>query len=446
MILIFAKAALASTWAPSAAGFAVESRDDAPTDAVISFLANFNPTATAAEGPNASASLQGDLHYGGQPDFVEFRAPLSGWTPGTGHVVQVLDYYEEDAPYTLAFSVIDAIAEPPAPFEITEVSIGSWGPEGNYNGLSCCKRTRRVEVSVTSDAADAWSRLELLGLDGARDRPNLHDAAFGTGSVVLAFEQWRDDDGVHPHGFQVEAVSASGARGGPVDVVLPGCATSPLAARWAPLAAVLVGAAIRRSRRRRGAAIVVSLLITSCVPSEEAPPCDLAVTAADLAGPGAVDCGHADMNVDGTAQWACAVDAFEAGTPFFLLKNSGVPIDSVVIDAVVSDGAQIWYLHQDHARGDPLQVDGNDCVAPFVETFRGHEYVADEVSGYEIATRRTGGLVRRGQRTPRTSPRASQPPPSATPVRVASSVSAQRSKEAASSGNTGASSRNVTNT
>jgi hypothetical protein len=91
--------------------------------------------------------------------------------------------------------------------------------------------------------------------------------------------------------------------------------------------------------------------------------CTMPSTAARIAGPDAVDCGEVADGADPAAAWGCAVDAFDAGQPFFVVFD-GHGIDSVLISAMVSDGDRVWTLLQDQVQGPRARIDGWDCVDP----------------------------------------------------------------------------------
>ena len=131
---------------------------------------------------------------------------------------------------------------------------------------------------------------------------------------------------------------------------------------------------------RRSAALLLIAAPPGCAV------CDLDHTAADLAGPEAVDCGSADGSRAETA-WACAVDAFE-NDQAFTVSGSTQGTDSTITYVLVSDGDTVWKLAQDdYGNGD--DVDGWECGSPFVTNKTpgdpkkpgeplGYEYIACE--------------------------------------------------------------------
>jgi hypothetical protein len=97
--------------------------------------------------------------------------------------------------------------------------------------------------------------------------------------------------------------------------------------------------------------------------------CDLDHTAADLAGPDAVDCGSSDGSLAETA-WACAVDAFE-NDQAFTISWSEQGTDSTTTYVLVSNGKKIWKLAQGDykkSKWSTLDIEGWDCISPMVVT------------------------------------------------------------------------------
>lgn len=105
------------------------------------------------------------------------------------------------------------------------------------------------------------------------------------------------------------------------------------------------------------------LVSLSCSPF--AADCDLDTTAADLAGDGATLCGAAGEQV-GEAEWACALDAWNAGARF-VLRYASTGTDSVVEGAWVYDGSRLWILAQDQYGAGPWDIDGTECIDPLIE-------------------------------------------------------------------------------
>lgn len=117
--------------------------------------------------------------------------------------------------------------------------------------------------------------------------------------------------------------------------------------------------------------LLLAKLFPACAASAEE--CDIHTTAADLAGDGATVCG-ADATEVNEADWACALTAWSAGTPF-VLRYASTGIDSVIGHAWVFDGSRVWVLSQDSYTRPP-DIDGNECVDPVVES--------DWETGYDV--------------------------------------------------------------
>ena len=110
--------------------------------------------------------------------------------------------------------------------------------------------------------------------------------------------------------------------------------------------------------------------------------CDMPVTAAEVAGSGATDCGSVADGADGTAVWACAVDAFEADTRFFAIWTTH-GTDSVLVGAAVYDGETVWRLYQDQLQSEHARIDGWECANPAVGPMPDDPADPDDVSGYD---------------------------------------------------------------
>jgi hypothetical protein len=91
------------------------------------------------------------------------------------------------------------------------------------------------------------------------------------------------------------------------------------------------------------------------------PTCDLAANATGIAGADALVCGDVEVDGDPSAMFACLADAWEAGTPAVGSRRlSG--FDSVITQAVVFDGADVWSLTQDSYGGPGGEVLALRCV------------------------------------------------------------------------------------
>lgn len=117
--------------------------------------------------------------------------------------------------------------------------------------------------------------------------------------------------------------------------------------------------------------VLLFVLLLSCATTDE---CDMATTAVDLAGDGAISCGATGAAVS-EADWNCALDAWSAGDPF-LLSYATTGMDSVIEHAWVYEGSRVWMLAQDQYGDGPWDIDGTECIDPVVET--------DEELGYDV--------------------------------------------------------------
>lgn len=94
-----------------------------------------------------------------------------------------------------------------------------------------------------------------------------------------------------------------------------------------------------------------------------------------------VDCGDVADDADGTTQWACALDAWNAGTPFQVRWSSG-GIDSTTQYALVYDGDRAWFLSQDQYQSGPWEIEARECVDPYAGTWPDDTYDETDVAGY----------------------------------------------------------------
>lgn len=93
---------------------------------------------------------------------------------------------------------------------------------------------------------------------------------------------------------------------------------------------------------RRSLLALLPLLAACPAPRD----CELPEIAAALAGSGATDCGLVPVDGDASTADACAVAAFQAGAPFFIVyEEQG--IDSQVSTGLAFDGAQLLSLYRD---------------------------------------------------------------------------------------------------
>lgn len=115
------------------------------------------------------------------------------------------------------------------------------------------------------------------------------------------------------------------------------------------------------------ALVLIFAVAFGCGKSEAA--CEMPAVLADLAPEGAQDCGTVPAGGDATAVDACAVAAFQAGTPFFATyEEQG--IDSAVSSAIVSDGTAVWTVYRDSDPSGGSQIGAlvqrSACVEPTV--------------------------------------------------------------------------------
>lgn len=113
--------------------------------------------------------------------------------------------------------------------------------------------------------------------------------------------------------------------------------------------------------------------------------CNLEATASTLAGEGAEDCGLVEVGADGTEAWACALAAQEAGEPYTIRYERG-GIDTLVVGAMVSDGAQTWELSRELGGNANPGIDGWDCISPVAGVKADDPQDDGDVSGYPVVT------------------------------------------------------------
>jgi hypothetical protein len=127
------------------------------------------------------------------------------------------------------------------------------------------------------------------------------------------------------------------------------------------------------------------LPLVACTGGTVVTDCTLATLAADLAGSGAEDCGTVEIDGDSSTVDACAVAAFQAGSPFVAFYELQ-GIDSAVSRATVSDGTTVWNLTRD---SDPS---GGGGEAPVVyRTECGGPSVVAGDDGHDVITCSSGG-------------------------------------------------------
>ncbi len=260
--------ALADTWAAAETGFAVPTREDAPTDAIVLYGANFTPITTVTDGPEAGTVLVVEgLAYGssGNEPLVSVLPPEGGWVPASTYELTALGYYDPAQTYVFGFSTGADPAPPPEDPVVENVTYGEWTEETDYD-WGCCHPTRRVTVAVESPSADPWAYVELMGqfVGPSQITSDLVyqrlAVAIGPGDHQLSYQQWDDDGQLQPAGFTVGHVASNGVRGDTTEVAgdgppaatacggdTAGCATAPAAGLLAVLLAIS-GTTRRRKR------------------------------------------------------------------------------------------------------------------------------------------------------------------------------------------------------
>jgi uncharacterized protein (TIGR03382 family) len=223
-VLAFCVRAGANSWGPYDDGFVIEARTDAPIDAVLVYVANYLPVASATDGGGNEVALGSALLTGvGSDPRVALSPPDGGWGVGASWNVAVLGYDGTDGvAATLAFTTGTEPAAPPADVVVGEITVGAWSGPTTYP-WGCCLPIRTVRVPVSVPTADPWGWVEVVGrFDLGRpsqittEEVHQHlDLEVGPGEHVLEFVQWEDDRGPQPPCFDVVAVSASGVRGAP---------------------------------------------------------------------------------------------------------------------------------------------------------------------------------------------------------------------------------------
>ncbi|MDP1746075.1 MAG: hypothetical protein Q8L90_10885 [Bacteroidota bacterium] len=235
--------------------FLVAPREDAPTDGLLLFDANFELDATVVEGPGAPLALPGLMLLGymsGNETIVTF-APEAGWEAGAAYVVEVgiQGYDADDLPGQIAFTVGSEPAPAPSAPLVVSAAAADWSDEEEEHAWGCCDHTREVSFEVESTADDPWAYVELTGLFEGEgqiaETPLLHrlDVGIGPGTHTLRYRQWEEGGVPKPPAFEVAPVSSSGVRGEAQrfdfaeEPAPPLCGTSG-AAGFAPLALALL--------------------------------------------------------------------------------------------------------------------------------------------------------------------------------------------------------------
>ncbi|MEQ1503438.1 MAG: hypothetical protein ABMB14_14465 [Myxococcota bacterium] len=241
-------------------GFAVESRDDAPTDGMLLYTTNRLYPATGTDQDGVTVPLE-VVRVTGIWDVpqIGIRPPPGGWGADASWTVTVVG--QGDARTALPFTTGADPAPPPAA-EIGPPEIGSWSDEPGGYLYGCCERTREVTIPVSAPDADPWSWIELVALFPPTTDPDdaIDDhltTVIGPGTHPLTLVQWDEDGVVQPTCGAVVPVSASGARGTAVTFCAAdppgpaGCTTGAGRGGLGIGPALVAAAALRAGRRRR---------------------------------------------------------------------------------------------------------------------------------------------------------------------------------------------------
>lgn len=129
--------------------------------------------------------------------------------------------------------------------------------------------------------------------------------------------------------------------------------------------------------------VLALTLAVGCGKSEAA--CEMPAVLADLAVDGAQNCGTVPAGGDATAVDACAVAAFQAGTPFYATYELQ-GIDSAVSTALVSDGIGMWTVFRDSDPSGGSRIGAyvyrDECASPTVAAGdAGHDVITCDPSG-----------------------------------------------------------------
>ena len=213
-------AAYADTWPGYVvAGFAVETRDDAPTDAELLIEATFAPIVGVVDGPNGAEPLESEMLVAppAGDGLATIAPPPSGWEPNATYTVEAQPGHDDTGgPISFTFTTSDVGAETPSVPTIESVTATAWSEDTKY-AWGCCKPTRLVTITVGSASTDPWAYVRLWGdFDGPSQittepvHGNL-DVGIGPGFHDLTYVQWRDGETLEPDAFEVSQFSATGA-------------------------------------------------------------------------------------------------------------------------------------------------------------------------------------------------------------------------------------------
>ncbi len=269
LLLLFAFAMAVADTEPWQGEFAVGTRTDAPTDALVLYETSEEVLATVVSGPGAPFDLVVEVlvaNPSGNTPHGALHPPDGGWEPGATYTVEVEDIWATDAPpfASLTFTAGSEVAPPTLAPVVSSSEVGDWSEETDYL-WGCCEPVRTVTFEVESQSDDPWSYVELKGtFEGSGQiatTPVLHRLAIGvgTGTHTLSYDQWDEGATLQPPCFEVAHVSSSGARSEAEtfcfdeDGRLPGecgCATT----QSHGYSLVLVAALLAILRRRRSGA------------------------------------------------------------------------------------------------------------------------------------------------------------------------------------------------
>jgi hypothetical protein len=203
------------------AGFAVETRTDAPIDAQLLIDATFAPIVTVTDGPNGPEPLDSEVLTSCDTTGVwlaRVSPPASGWEPNATYTVESQPGHHDDGgPIPFTFTTSDVPAAVPTDPTIVSFIASDWSADTKYP-WGCCLPTRQVTITVEAASTDPWAYVELKGVfEGPSQittQPMFQRLNVGIGSGVHALTaiQWKHDDGtLEPLAFDVAQVEANGA-------------------------------------------------------------------------------------------------------------------------------------------------------------------------------------------------------------------------------------------
>ncbi len=204
-----------------AAGFAVATQAEVPSDSRLLYVASYAPQVTAVvdgEAPIALAVESVVAGIGGKP-YRAVLPPTGGWRPGGAYTVTAVR--SDGVVDELAFTAANPATSSAEPVDVVlqSMEVPAWSEPTGYP-WGCCFRTREVRFVVTSAATDPWSYAELWGEwpgpSQMAESPEIWDTlgiGVGPGEHTLTYLQWLDDEGLlWPACFEVAHVSSGDAR------------------------------------------------------------------------------------------------------------------------------------------------------------------------------------------------------------------------------------------